>query len=91
MDRAVLTPARDADAAGVTALVAALESALYGQTTFSQADLEDEWSDVDLRRMRASSATATASSGTPCCTSEAGSGASTRTSTPTRSGAGSAR
>jgi hypothetical protein len=50
MDRARLTPARAADAAAVTELVAALESLLYGQTTFSQADLEDDWSDVDLKQ-----------------------------------------
>lgn len=29
-------------------LVSALEIALYGHTTFSQADLEDEWSETDL-------------------------------------------
>ena len=28
----------------------ALESSLYGRTAFSQADLEDEWSDLDLER-----------------------------------------
>jgi mycothiol synthase len=43
-----LDPAVPADAAAVTEVVAAVESSLYGQTTFSQADLEDEWSDVDL-------------------------------------------
>jgi mycothiol synthase len=37
-----------ADAAAVTEVVAALESSLYGQTTFSQADLEEEWSELDL-------------------------------------------
>jgi mycothiol synthase len=37
-----------ADAAAVTEVVAGLESSLYGQSTFSQADLEDEWSDGDL-------------------------------------------
>jgi mycothiol synthase len=36
------------DAAGVTEVVVALEASLYGQTAFSQADLEDEWSDLDL-------------------------------------------
>ena len=45
-----LDPAVAADAAAVTAVVVALESSLYGQTAFSQADLEDEWSDVDLER-----------------------------------------
>ena len=44
----MLTPALAADAAAVAELVAALEIALYGYTTFSQADLEDEWSDIDL-------------------------------------------
>ena len=42
------TPAAAADAAAVTAVVAALEASFYGQTGFSQADLEDEWSDLDL-------------------------------------------
>ena len=42
-----LDPAVAADAAAVTEVVAALESALYGQTAFSQAELEDEWSDVE--------------------------------------------
>ena len=37
-----------ADAAAVTEVVVALESSLYGQSAFSQADLEDEWSDLDL-------------------------------------------
>jgi mycothiol synthase len=50
MDRSLLTPAVSADAAAVTELVAALESSLYGPSTFSQADLEDEWSDLDLER-----------------------------------------
>ncbi|MBA2359520.1 MAG: GNAT family N-acetyltransferase [Actinobacteria bacterium] len=39
-----------ADAAAVTEVVAALESSLYGQTAFSQADLEEEWSDLDLEQ-----------------------------------------
>jgi mycothiol synthase len=47
MERALATPA---DAAAVTEVVAALESSLYGPTTFSQADLEDEWSEIDLER-----------------------------------------
>jgi mycothiol synthase len=34
----------------VTEVVAALESSLYGQDTFTQADLEDEWSELDLER-----------------------------------------
>jgi mycothiol synthase len=43
-----LEPVAFADAAAVTELVGALESSLYGKTVFSQADLEDEWSDLDL-------------------------------------------
>jgi mycothiol synthase len=43
LDRAVA-----ADAAAVTEVVLALESSLYGQSEFSQGDLEDEWSDLDL-------------------------------------------
>jgi GNAT superfamily N-acetyltransferase len=43
-------PAVAADAAAVTEIVVALESSLYGRSAFSQADLEDEWSDVDLER-----------------------------------------
>jgi mycothiol synthase len=43
-----LTPAAAADAAAVTEVLVALESALYGKATFSQADLEDEWSELDL-------------------------------------------
>jgi GNAT superfamily N-acetyltransferase len=50
MERAVLTHAVAADAAAVTEVVLALESSLYGQTGFSQADLEDEWSDLDLEQ-----------------------------------------
>jgi hypothetical protein len=45
-----LDPAVAADAAAVTEVVLALESSLYGQTAFSQADLEDEWSDLDLEQ-----------------------------------------
>ncbi len=50
MDRASPSPAVAADAAAVTEVVVALESSLYGQTAFSQADLEDEWSDLDLEQ-----------------------------------------
>jgi mycothiol synthase len=50
MERAVLGPAVAADAAAVTELVVALESSLYGESTFSQADLEEEWSDLDLEQ-----------------------------------------
>jgi mycothiol synthase len=38
------------DAAAVSELVRAAEAALYGQSTLSQADLEDEWSELDLAR-----------------------------------------
>jgi hypothetical protein len=41
MERPFPTPAVAADAAAVTEVVAALESSLYGQSAFSQADLED--------------------------------------------------
>jgi mycothiol synthase len=50
MERALLTPAVAADAAAVTELVVALESSLYGPTAFSQADLEAEWSELDLEQ-----------------------------------------
>ena len=50
MERALLTPAVAADAAAVTEVVLALESSVYGQSAFSQADLEGEWSDLDLER-----------------------------------------
>jgi GNAT superfamily N-acetyltransferase len=46
----VLTPAVDRDAAAVTEIVQAVESSLYGATTFSQADLVSEWSELDLER-----------------------------------------
>jgi GNAT superfamily N-acetyltransferase len=44
------TPAVAADAAAVTEIVAAVESSLYGHTTFCEADLQGEWSDVDLEQ-----------------------------------------
>ena len=50
MERAVPTPAVTADAGAVTEVVVALELSLYGQSAFSQADLEDEWSDLELER-----------------------------------------
>jgi GNAT superfamily N-acetyltransferase len=43
-------PAVAADPAAVTKVIVALESWLYGQTTFSQADLEAEWSELDLEQ-----------------------------------------
>jgi ribosomal protein S18 acetylase RimI-like enzyme len=48
MKRAVIGPAVVADAAAVTELVVARESSLYGKSAFSRADLEDEWSGLDL-------------------------------------------
>jgi mycothiol synthase len=39
-----------ADAAAVTEIVVALESALYGPSRFAMSDVEDEWSNVDLAR-----------------------------------------
>ncbi len=36
------------DAAAVTELLTALEASLYGHSSFSQGDLEDEWSTLDL-------------------------------------------
>ena len=50
MEHAFLTPAVAADAAAVAEVVAALESWLYGSSTFSQADLADEWSELDLEQ-----------------------------------------
>jgi mycothiol synthase len=43
-------PAESADATAVTAIVRAVEASLYGPSTFSQADLEGEWSELDLAR-----------------------------------------
>jgi mycothiol synthase len=48
MEGAFSTPAVAADAAAVTEVVVALESSLYGESTFSQADLEDEWLELNL-------------------------------------------
>jgi mycothiol synthase len=50
MEPTLATPAAAADAAAVAAIIVALESSLYGDSPFSQADLEDEWSDLDLER-----------------------------------------
>src|SRR3954469_20638720 len=47
MERAIPTAA---DAAAVTEGVMALAASLYGETSYSQADLEDEWSNIDLER-----------------------------------------
>ena len=48
MEHMSSTPAVATDAAAVTELVAALESSLYGPSTFCEADLESEWSELDL-------------------------------------------
>lgn len=48
MEAVVVTQAVALDAEPVAELIAALESSLYGRSAFSQADLVDEWSDVDL-------------------------------------------
>jgi mycothiol synthase len=45
-----LEPAVAADAAAVAEVVAARTSSLYGRSEFSQADLEDEWLEIDLAR-----------------------------------------
>jgi GNAT superfamily N-acetyltransferase len=45
-----LEPAVAADAAAVSEVVEALEASLYARTVFSQADLEDAWSDLDVER-----------------------------------------
>jgi GNAT superfamily N-acetyltransferase len=50
LERDFLTPVVAADAAAVTEIVVAVESSLYGPSTFSQSDLEEEWSDIDLER-----------------------------------------
>jgi GNAT superfamily N-acetyltransferase len=50
MERGFHTPAVAADVAAVTEVVVALELSLYGQSTFSQGDLEEEWSHIDLEQ-----------------------------------------
>ena len=50
MERTFAAPAVAADAAAVTELIVAFESSLYGQSAFSQGDLEDEWSELNLER-----------------------------------------
>jgi mycothiol synthase len=45
-----VTPASEADAAEVTEIVMAAETAFYGESTFSQADLVEEWTVLDLER-----------------------------------------
>jgi hypothetical protein len=90
MARVFSTPAVAADAAPVTEVVAALESSLYEQTTFSQCDLEDECSELDLARDARVVRDGDRIVGYGVVrASEASSGAWRGTSTPTRSGAGS--
>ena len=43
-----IEPASAADAAAVTEVVFAVEAALYGDSTFAQGDLQDEWAEVDV-------------------------------------------
>ncbi len=50
MEGVLVTPAGPADAAAVTEVVLALESSLYGESAFSEADLEGEWSELDVQR-----------------------------------------
>ncbi|HET8821705.1 MAG TPA: GNAT family N-acetyltransferase [Thermoleophilaceae bacterium] len=50
MERFSITPAVTADAAELTEVVAALESSLYGPSTYTQADLEEEWRELDVER-----------------------------------------
>lgn len=50
MESILVTRAVVADAGAVAELIAALESCLYGRSAFSQADLVDEWSDVELEQ-----------------------------------------
>jgi mycothiol synthase len=45
-----LEPAVAGDAAAVAEVVAAREASLYGQAAFSQADLTDDWLELDLHR-----------------------------------------
>jgi mycothiol synthase len=48
MEHSGCTPAAAADAAAVSEIVAAVEATLYGQSTFSQGDLEGEWAQLDV-------------------------------------------
>lgn len=50
MDRLSVTPAAPSDAAAVTELVVALETSMYSESAFSVADLEEEWTEIDLGR-----------------------------------------
>jgi hypothetical protein len=48
MEAVLVTPVVAADAGAVAELIAALESSLHGRSAFSEADLVNEWSDVDV-------------------------------------------
>ena len=48
MTSTIFTRPEAADATAVTELVSALESSLYRESAYSQDDLEDEWSELDL-------------------------------------------
>ena len=50
MERASITPAVAADAPAVAEVVAALESSLYGPSTYTHGDLEEEWRELDVER-----------------------------------------
>ena len=50
MTSRTIDPAVAADAVAVSELVAALEASLYGRSVFTPADLEGEWSELDLER-----------------------------------------
>ena len=50
VEHASCVPAVAADAAAVAEVVVALVSSMYAPIAFSQADLEAEWSDLDLER-----------------------------------------
>ncbi|HEY6398641.1 MAG TPA: hypothetical protein VIX82_14430 [Solirubrobacteraceae bacterium] len=83
-------PAVAADAAAVTELRVALEAFHHGQSGLSRADVEDEWSDLDLEQTRASCAMASASLAMERFAKKASSGKPKDTFIPTRSGGGSA-
>ncbi len=89
MEHAFSTPAVAADAAAATEVVAALESSLYGETTFTQADLEDEWSELDLERDARVVRDGDRVVGYGLVRERGEPGASRGASTPTRSGVGS--
>ena len=44
------TPATDADAPAIAEMVTAIETAMYGASTYTQADLEEEWLEFDRDR-----------------------------------------